>query len=71
VEEVVVPAGFTAATLAALALPDRNHIVLALRDENNWVFNPEPAHPLRAGMTLVIMANPAGRRAVEAALGWT
>ncbi len=69
VEEVVVPAGFDEKPLAGLHLPDRNHIVVALRDGAKWVFNPEQRHALRAGMTLVIMATPEGRRAVEAALG--
>ena len=70
VEEVIVPAGFDEKPLAELLLPDRNHIMLALRDNEKWVFNPEEQHPLRAGMTLVIMATPEGRRAVESALGW-
>jgi voltage-gated potassium channel len=59
VEEVVVPSGFIEKPLAELMLPDPR-----------WVFNPEDQHPLRAGMTLVIMATPEGRRAVESALGW-
>lgn len=71
VEEVVVPAGFEEMALSELALPDRNHIVLALRDGLSWVFNPDAQHRLRGGMTLVIMATPEGRRAVESALGWT
>ena len=43
---------------------------LAVRDGSSWIFNPEESHPLRSGMTLVIMATPEGRRAVESALGW-
>jgi voltage-gated potassium channel len=70
VEEVVIPSGFTDIKLAELVLPDRNHIMLALREGGEWVFNPADQHTLRAGMTLVIMATPEGRRAVEAALGW-
>lgn len=70
VEEVIVPSGFGERTLEQLELPSRNQIVLALRDIERWVFNPEPAHAIRAGMTLVIMATPEGRRAVEEALGW-
>jgi len=70
VEEVVVPSGFAEKPLADLTLTDRNHIMLALRDGSRWVFNPEEQHPLRAGMTLVFMATPEGRRAVESALGW-
>jgi voltage-gated potassium channel len=70
VEEVIVPSGFGERAVSELDLPDRNHILLALREEDHWVFNPEPAHALRAGMTLVIMATPEGRKAVEVALGW-
>lgn len=70
VEEVVVPSGFAEMKLASLLPPDRNHIMLALQEGGKWVFNPGDQHTLRAGMTLVIMATPEGRRAVEAALGW-
>ena len=70
VEEVIVAAGFTERTVGQLDLPDRNHILLALREDDHWVFNPDAAHVLRAGMTLVIMATPEGRKAVENALGW-
>jgi voltage-gated potassium channel len=70
VEEVIVASGFAERTLAQLDLPDRNHILLAVREDDHWVFNPGPAHVLRAGMTLVIMATPEGRKAVEDALGW-
>ncbi len=70
VEEVIVPAGFSEQPLDRLNLPSRNHILLALREDERWVFNPPSMHMLRAGMTLVIMATPEGRRTVEAALGW-
>ena len=70
VEEVVVPSGFSEKPISQLSLPDRNHIMLAVRDGSSWIFNPEENHPLRPGMTLVIMATPEGRRAVESALGW-
>jgi voltage-gated potassium channel len=70
VEEVVVPSGFSEKKISELSLPDRNHIMLAVRDGSSWIFNPEESHPLRSGMTLVIMATPEGRRAVESALGW-
>ena len=68
VEEVIVPAGFIDRTISQLDLPDRNHILLALRENDQWVFNPDTAHVLRMGMTLVIMATPEGRKAVEEAV---
>jgi voltage-gated potassium channel len=70
VEEVIVPSGFGARAITEFDLPDRNHILLAVREDDHWVFNPERSHVLRAGMTLVIMATPEGRKAVETALGW-
>ncbi|MBI4189945.1 MAG: potassium channel protein [Betaproteobacteria bacterium] len=70
VEEVIVPAGFSEQPIDQLNLPSRNHILLALHEGEQWVFNPPSMHMLRAGMTLVIMATPEGRRAVEEALGW-
>jgi voltage-gated potassium channel len=69
VEEVIVPSGFNSRSLAELEVPDRNHILLALRENDHWVFNPDRTHVMRAGMTLVIMATPEGRKAVEVALG--
>ena len=70
VEEVVVPAGFNERTIDEVDMPARNHILLALREQDHWIFNPERSHKLRANMTLVIMATPEGRQAVEKALGW-
>jgi voltage-gated potassium channel len=70
VEEVVVSAGFPERTIAELELAGRDFILLALREEKRWTFNPEPGHLLRPGMTLVVMATPHGRKAVEKALGW-
>jgi len=70
VEEIIVPNGFSEQQLAQLDLPGRDHIILALHEDDHWAFNPGPAHMIRAGMTLVVMATPEGRRAVESALGW-
>lgn len=70
VEEVLVPAGFAEKTLGEIDVPARDHIVLALREDGKWHFNPERSHWLRAGMTVVIMATPEGRLAFERMLGW-
>ena len=69
VEEVMVPAGFGERPLEKLDLPGRNHVVLAVRENDQWLFNPDSTQMLRAGMTLVIMATPEGRRAIQTALG--
>jgi voltage-gated potassium channel len=70
VEEVIVPNGFSEQQLERLNLPSRDQIILAIHEDDHWAFNPGPAHVIRAGMTLVVMATPEGRRAVENALGW-
>ncbi len=70
VEEVVVPGGFAERAISEMELPDRNHILLALREGDHWTFNPGPELVLRASATLVIMATPEGRKAIETALGW-
>lgn len=70
VEEVIVPAGFREQPLDELNLSSRDQIVLAIREGDDWTFNPDPAHRIRTGMTFVIMATPEGRRAVEETLGW-
>ena len=70
VEEVIVPNGFSEKQLDRLDLPGRDQIILAIHENNEWVFNPDPTHVIRPGMTLVVMATPNGRRTVENALGW-
>jgi len=70
VEEVIVPAGFSERAIDEVDLPDRGYILLALREQERWVFNPARSHVLRPNTTLVIMATPEGRHAVEKALGW-
>ncbi len=70
VEEIVVPSGFPEKPLGELNVKGRDHIIVALREQNNWVFNPDSSHLLRAGTVLVIMATPSGRKAVEDKLGW-
>jgi voltage-gated potassium channel len=71
VEEVVVPSGFAARRVGEVALNGRHSILVAVRADNRWVFNPEPDFELAPGMVAVVMATPAGRRTVEEALGWT
>ena len=70
VEEVIVPADFPERAISDLDLSGRDFILVALREGERWAFNPDPSHRLRPGMTLVVMATPHGRRAVEQALGW-
>jgi voltage-gated potassium channel len=70
VEEIVVPSGFPETPIGELNVKGRDHLVVALREQNKWVFNPDSSHLLRAGTGMVIMATPSGRKAVEGKLGW-
>ncbi len=70
VEEIVVPSGFPEQPIGELNVKGRDHIIVALREQNNWVFNPDPSHLLRSGTVMVIMATPSGRKAIEDKLGW-
>ncbi|MCO4763256.1 MAG: potassium channel protein [Myxococcales bacterium] len=70
VEEVTVRHGspLVGRTLGDLeATASRDVLVVALRQQDGaWVYNPEDATPLHAGMALVLIGSPAGRRLVEA-----
>ncbi len=70
VEEVIVPAGFPEKPLGELDVKGRDHIIVALREQDKWVFNPDASHLLRGGTVILVMATPAGRKAVEDKLGW-
>lgn len=70
VEEVLVPAGFPETTLGTLNLRSADYILLAVRDRDAWHFNPRDSVPIRSGNTLIVMATPSGRAAVERIVGW-
>ena len=65
VEEIIVPPGFEPATLGSLHLRGEDYIVLAVRNASGWLFNPGATVTLRPRDALVVMANPAGRVALE------
>ncbi|HWI15868.1 MAG TPA: NAD-binding protein [Burkholderiales bacterium] len=65
VEEIPVPSGFIPATLESLHLRSEDYIVLAVRNSSGWIFNPGGTVTLRPRDTLVVMANPEGRVALE------
>jgi voltage-gated potassium channel len=65
VEEVGIPPGFEPKTLGEIVRPSRDYIVLAVRDGEDWHFNPALDFELRSGATLVVMAHPEGRQELE------
>ena len=65
VEEVPVPAGFATRALAEVAPASPAYIVLAVRVAQRWEFNPGADFRLEPGHTLVVMAHPEGRQALE------
>jgi len=65
VEELVVPAGFISATLAALVPKSNDYLLMATHENGNWIFNPPDEHLIQAGAALVFMASPDGRVHLE------
>ncbi len=68
IEEVVVPAAFGSRQLGSLNLHSQHYVLLAVRNEADWAFNPPINSMIEAGNTLVAMASPQGRQELEAAL---
>jgi voltage-gated potassium channel len=65
VEEIHVPPLFREATLGALNLHHSHYIVLALRENDSWQFNPASDALLKPGATLVVMTTPGGRELLQ------
>ena len=69
VEEVQIPEGFGANTIGGLRLNRRDFILLAVRAEDKWEFNPADNFFIGPGNTLVVMTTPEGRKSLEHSLG--
>jgi voltage-gated potassium channel len=67
-EEVAVPDAFAPRTIEELRLKDPDYVLLAIRTDDGWEFNPAPDFQLRAGFTVVAMTTPLGRMRIEASL---
>jgi len=68
VEEVHIPAGFAAGSIGALKLNRRDFILLAVRAQQQWEFNPADDFSIQPGNTLVVMTTPDGRKSLERSL---
>jgi voltage-gated potassium channel len=68
VEEIHVPQTFAGTTMGELGLRGADYVLLAVRAGEKWLFNPQRDYELKAGSTLIIMATPGGRQALEAIL---
>jgi len=65
VEEVQVPSHFPPTPLAELIPKSQEYLLMALQENDNWVFNPADDHVLRAGATLILMMNSGARSMLE------
>lgn len=65
VDEVTVPAGFPPTRIGNLRLRSADYILLAVRAEGAWAFNPADEYLLCAGNVIVAMASPEGRAELE------
>lgn len=64
-EEFTIPSGFDGKVLEVLNLASRNYVVLAIRHDRKWVFNPEAKYRLHEGDVLMVMTTPEGRDRLE------
>jgi len=64
-EEIIVPSGFSGKTLAMLNSNSREYVVLAIRQNGQWVFNPPSHHIVHDGDVLMVMTTPHGRTRLE------
>lgn len=61
VEEVRVPHHASKRTLGELNVRSKDHLVVAVKSGATWHFNPDDAHLLHEGDTLIVMCSPSGR----------
>jgi len=68
VEEVHIPEGFPAGTIGGLKLNRRDFVLMAVRVQDRWQFNPPEDFKISAGNTLVVMTTPEGRKSLQRSL---
>jgi len=64
-EEIVVPSGFSGKTIAVLNSNSREYVMLAVRQNGEWVFNPPANHIVHDNDVLMVMTTPHGRSRLE------
>lgn len=64
-EEFPVPAEFAGKSLSVLNLGGRHYVLLAIRQNLQWIFNPDASHTLQEGDVLMVMTTPQGRSRLE------
>jgi len=64
-EEFPIPPEFAGKPLEVLNLASRHYVLLAVRQHQKWVFNPDTAHTLQEGDVLMVMTTPQGRSRLE------
>ena len=65
VEEVNVPATFRPVAVSALLPRTPQYLLMAIYENDKWIFNPADTHIVQPGDTLVLMTNAGGRTLVE------
>ena len=65
VEEVAVPAHFKPLSVAELLPRSPQYLLMAIYENDKWIFNPKDDHRVQPGDTLVLMTNAGGRTLVE------
>jgi voltage-gated potassium channel len=68
VEEVKVPENCHGRTLGELRRGDASFVLVAVRGQDDWSFNPPDDFVLAPGQTVIAMTSPQGREKLEAAL---
>jgi voltage-gated potassium channel len=66
IEEIPVPGRFSGRSIADLDLQSFRHLLLlALKTEGEWLYNPPREHGLREGDVLIFMTSPQEREQLE------
>lgn len=64
-EEVVIPGGMDARPLSVLYQGNQDCVVIAMRGQGEWRFNPPADNTMCGGDVLMVMATPTGRARLE------